>query len=361
MNTYIRIVLTLCFGFASFVSHGATKNIIMFIASGTSSEHIKAASYYWYGQDTMFNFQKFPHKSNLLTEDYLGQVADPSAAATSMSTGVKTKAGSIGIDHLGRSRKNLFEYCRENGVATGLISTTPLYEGFSAGFSSHSELAEDKDFIIRSILLDSKPNILLGSSAGFSMEWAEYRGYEVIGERKELKRFSWDEVSLLSGQFGTEDYLSWENETGVDEPKLSEMTRKSIELLSKQKDGFFLLVDSGNIASAGHNSNLLRVVEELKGLENSVQEAIDFAKSRNDTLVLVAGDVETGGLEVMDSNGIQEIPSHQWTSRVINNWRMNTKRTVPLYILGDLKSPLALEQNNSVVFDIVTENLGFEQ
>jgi alkaline phosphatase len=83
---------------------------------------------------------------------------------------------------------------------------------------------------------------------------------------------------------------------------LPEMTAKAIEVLSKDKDGFFLMVEASMIDWGAHDKNFEYVVAETIDLDKTVGVALNFAKSNRETLVIVTADHETGGLTLPGGN-----------------------------------------------------------
>lgn len=68
------------------------------------------------------------------------------------------------------------------------------------------------------------------------------------------------------------------------------MTKKSIELLSKNKKGFFLQVEGASIDKQAHANNPCGQFGETMDLDEAVQVALDFAKKDGNTLVIVTAD-----------------------------------------------------------------------
>ena len=83
-----------------------------------------------------------------------------------------------------------------------------------------------------------------------------------------------------------------------DLPHLSEMTETALDMLEDDLDGFFLMIEGGRIDHACHAHHLERSIFETIEFSNTVQAVIDWAAGRNDTLILVTADHETGGLAV---------------------------------------------------------------
>ncbi len=76
------------------------------------------------------------------------------------------------------------------------------------------------------------------------------------------------------------------------------MTEKAVRILSKDPDGFFLMVEGSQIDWEGHDNNLDGIIGETVDFDNAVGVGMDFAESDGRTLVLVTSDHETGGFAV---------------------------------------------------------------
>ncbi len=78
------------------------------------------------------------------------------------------------------------------------------------------------------------------------------------------------------------------------QPTLKEMTEKALSLLSKDKDGFFLMVEGGQIDWAGHSNDAGTMLHEMIKFDEAVSSVYEWAKDRDDTLIIVTADHETG-------------------------------------------------------------------
>jgi alkaline phosphatase len=76
----------------------------------------------------------------------------------------------------------------------------------------------------------------------------------------------------------------------ANEPSLGAMTQKAIELLKKDRDGFFLQVESASIDKRDHASDLCGQIGETRQLDEAVEEALAFQKRNPDTLIVVTAD-----------------------------------------------------------------------
>ena len=82
-----------------------------------------------------------------------------------------------------------------------------------------------------------------------------------------------------------------------EQPSLSEMTNKSIELLSQNKNGFFLMVEGSQVDWADHANDPNYAVTDFLAFDKAVKAAVDFAKKDGHTLVLAFPDHNTGGMD----------------------------------------------------------------
>src|SRR5690554_3670670 len=98
------------------------------------------------------------------------------------------------------------------------------------------------------------------------------------------------------------DALTERNDTKRTYPSLKEMTEKALALLEQHEQGFFLMVESGQIDWTGHNNDAGGLLHEMLRMDDSLQSILTWAKDRNDTLIVVTGDHETGGFGFSYSN-----------------------------------------------------------
>jgi hypothetical protein len=126
------------------------------------------------------------------------------------------------------------------------------------------------------------------------------------------------------------------------------MAAVALDILDNDPDGFFLMVESGRIDHAGHANDLARNVGEMFEFSDTVQDVLAWAASRDDTLVLVTADHETGGLEVIADNGPGRLPVVTWSTDY------HTGVDVPVYGWGPHANLLPATMDNTDFFDLIT-------
>jgi alkaline phosphatase len=89
-------------------------------------------------------------------------------------------------------------------------------------------------------------------------------------------------------------YSACKKDNSCTQPSLRDMTLKALEVLSKDEDGFFLMIEGGQIDWAGHENDAGWMLHELIKFDEAVAAVHEWVKDRTDTLVIVTADHETG-------------------------------------------------------------------
>lgn len=244
-------------------------------------------------------------------------VTDSAAAGTALACGVKTNNGMIAQTPDGTNVKTLVEATQELGYATGVVSSTRITHATPATFYAHNADRNNEAGIAED-LVNSGVDFIAGGG---------YR-YFVPSTNEESKREDdrnlVSEMSMLGYQTfidenGAVDFASYTPEAGdqvlalfskshmpyeIDRANsdtnlasLSEITQAGLDLLSLDEDGFFLMVEGGRIDHACHPNDVATTIYDTLEFDEVVQVAIDFYNEHpDDTLIVVVGDHETGGL-----------------------------------------------------------------
>jgi len=301
---------------------GTIRNVIFLIGDGMGVGQLSAAEYV-NGQESL-SISSMPYKSLVTTYSESAFVTDSAASGTALATGYKTNNGRISLSTSGETLTTVVEVAEENGASTGIVSNTRVTHATPACFMAHVS-SRGMESAIASQILDSGVDVVLGGgSTYFDSLDTSGAGYTVVTTTDELHDF--DSGKVL-GLFAP-GYMSYDDYRDPDvEPSLAEMTDKSIELLSHDPDGFFLMVEGGRIDHASHDNDFDATMSEVFAFDEAVLVALEYASSRNDTLVLVTADHETGGLMIVggyDYTGL----SYKWISDD------HTGSMVPVYAYG---------------------------
>lgn len=283
------------------------KNVIFMIGDGMSYAQVQAA---FIESSNHLSMTTFPYTGIARTYSASSKVTDSAAAATAMSTGVKTTNGYVGLNPAGNKIENIMEVAKRNGLATGVVVTQAVTHATPAGYYAHQK--DRKSYAaIASDFLNSDMDVCIGGGLTYFnnvsglLDKIRNKGYEVITstDYKTVLNSNADKMLAL---------LANERLKKMSEGRgsmLSECTAKALEILSKNEKGFFLMVEGSFIDSGGHDKNYSYMLSEMKDFDAAVGRAKEFAEKDGNTLVIVTGDHETGGLAIYvkgyytDNNG----------------------------------------------------------
>lgn len=113
----------------------------------------------------------------------------------------------------------------------------------------------------------------------------------IICTKQELKNLNIRNTNRVFGLFGAEEIKR------PIEPNLALLTEKAVKILSKDPDGFFLMVEAGQIDWASHESNGTDMLNSMLQFDKAVKTAYQFSQS-SETLLIVTSDHETGKFEI---------------------------------------------------------------
>jgi len=284
------------------------KNIILLIGDGMGLSQVTLAQFAAPGPDGRLNMQRMPVTglANTVASDRL--ITDSAASITAIASGRKTCNGTINILPDGTRVTNIASLAHAQGLETGIVVTCGVTHATPAGFASSVWKRGHQDSIAVDIST-SGLNVILGGGLEYFLPQSDPRskrtdemnllqamgkeGYAFADTRAELEAASGDK---LLGLFADGPLTT----TDTTQPSLQTMTHKAIELLSRSKKGFFLMVEGSQIDWEGHANEEEGVVRETLFFDQAVGEALDFAQKDGHTLVLVTADHETGGLTITD-------------------------------------------------------------
>ena len=300
--------------FSSLSLAAQAKNIILMIGDGMGPAHVGVAWLYAtreLGKDlVMTEVMNNGRTAYMVNDTADSTVTESAAAAVQMSTGVKVLAKAIGVGPDGRILKTILEMAKERGKATGLVTTSGITDATPAGFIAHVEKRSEEEKIAEQ-LVKSDVNILFGGRKVFFLPESEKgkrkdgrnlvteareNGYLVVETGDGMKKA--DGKKIL-GLYNQGNMLYEIDRKDSDEPSLAEMAAKALDLLSKNENGFFLMVEAGRIDHAAHHHDIAAVISDLLAFDDAVKVAYDFQKSNADTLLVITADHETGGLMVL--------------------------------------------------------------
>jgi alkaline phosphatase len=271
------------------------KNVIFMVPDGYSASY--ATNYRWYkGEETVLDSMLVGmHR----TYSANTKVTDSAAAGTAMATGVKTNNGMISTSPDGKELKTILEAAEEKGKASGLVATSTITHATPAVFASHVA-SRSNEADIAPQLIENGVDVVLGGGKKYFpdslLNEAKRDRYQYVSNKDQLQNVK--KTDKLIGLFAEEGMAPELDRDETNQPSLAEMTDSALDILKKDKDGFFLMVEGSQIDWAGHDNDAAWAMKDSEAFEKAVEEAVDFAKKEGNTLVVVAGDHDTGGMSV---------------------------------------------------------------
>jgi len=324
------------------------KNVILFIGDGMGISTITASRIYdgqqkgGHGEENSLSFERFPYLALSKTYSVDQQTPDSAPTMTAMVTGVKTIGDSLSVNQLvAHSEPNagvvntnklttILEQAKLEGLSVGIVSTARITHATPAATYAHTANRDwegDSDRPagatvpdIAAQLVDFNINggidvALGGGRTRFIPNTITDPEYGVAGKRKDGRNLTTDWTSKHSNaqyvwnkaQFDAIDPKSTDHLLGLfepshvhyeadrvahdkaGEPSLTEMTAKALEILKKNKNGYFLMVEGGRIDHAHHSGNAFRALTDTQQLAAAVQAAVNTTDPE-ETLIIVTAD-----------------------------------------------------------------------
>lgn len=333
------------------------KNIILLIGDGMGISQITAGMY---ASDSILNLERFKFIGLQKTDAANHLVTDSAAGATAFATGKKTNNGVVGMDAQKQSAKNILEYAKEKGLATGLVATSQIAHATPAGFFAHHPKRSEMETIAAQ-LLETDVDLLIGGGQNHFEARKDGRNISNELSKKGYQVHSFMTKSLSETEpnykdnflYFTAASLPLSVEQGRDYLPLA--TSFSIDFLKNHSSkGFFLMVESSQIDWGGHNNNSDYIIQEMLDFDKVIGAALDFAEADGNTLVIVTSDHETGGYSI-------NYGSSRKNFKVGFTTDYHTAQMVPVFAYGPNQESFIGIYDNTAIFKKMMKAFGIEE
>jgi alkaline phosphatase len=276
-------------------------NIILLIGDGMGLTHIYAGLTVNQGYLNMLKFQNIGFSLTYSANNY---ITDSGAGGTALATGNKTYNGAIGVNKDSIPVKSILEYAEEKGLSTGLVSTSSITHATPASFIAHEKFRDDYEAIAADFL-DTDIDVFIGGGRNnFTYRKDKRNLVNELREKGYQVVFSLDSItSIKQGKLAGLNALN-HNPSILDGrgDMLPRASETAINILSRNKNGFFVMIEGSQIDWGAHANNGEYVAREVIDFDKAVGKALDFAEKDGRTLVIVTADHETGGMAILDGN-----------------------------------------------------------
>ena len=299
----------------------APKYIFLFIGDGMSYPQIQTTNYYLSAladdgdeiltSQSNLNMMSFPVSGSAQTYDSTSFCPDSASTATSIATGHKTYSGTINMDE---KMETPYETIAEKlkaqlGYKIGILSSVNLNHATPAAFYAH-QASRNSYYEIGQELIDSGFDYFAGGGLKKTTgdegdkqdlyELAQEAGYKVIKTKAEAEALTAEDgkAIVIDETLADSDAMSYAMDLEEGEWGLADYVQKGIEVLDND-NGFFMMVEGGKIDWACHANDAGATITDTLAMDEAVGKAVDFYNEHPDeTLILVTGDHETGGLTI---------------------------------------------------------------
>ena len=345
------------------------KNVILFIGDGMGPNHVDAGGIYL-GEDLCFDvvnekwaYHAYSNTDSTTSEGFtldttlsllrpeenkslydgtpspygdsalgvggnITTYTDSAAGGTALATGVKVTNSRLGLDIEGNPIENLVEIASSLNKKTGVVTSDEVVGATPASFLAHVPARYEADMILEDVATSKADLVLAKTCSAYKNKKTTYdslyqnAGYTVTNDKSGLNKESDKLIGLFDG-------VSAKTDPRV--PSLAELTIYALDFLANE-EGFFLMVEGANIDKHSHSNQTKLMLKELLGFNEAVKAAEMWANGREDTLIVVTADHETGGLYYNRENATQETITTdiKWLSQ-------NHSRTrVDIAVYGDI-------------------------
>jgi alkaline phosphatase len=275
------------------------KNIILMIGDGMGLAQITAARTVNGGTLNMLRCNVTGIQSTHAADRY---VTDSGASATAMACGKKTNYYYVGVDVDENPLTNIIEIAENNGLSTGLVTTSEITHATPAAFYAHQVSRFQYEAIALELIYKGVDFFAGGGKKYFNqrtdglnlIDSLLLRDFQVIDDLAQISGNK--KVALFIAENNPLTYLEGRGDV------LPNSVTKAVNRLKENSNGFFLMVEGAQIDWAGEENDQEYLMAEMLDFDRAVGSALDFAETDGNTLVIITGDHETGGFALTNGS-----------------------------------------------------------
>lgn len=281
-------------------SSKVVKNVILMIGDGMGLTQVSTA---WVANHGSLNIDNFPVIGLKRTYAANKLITDSGAAGTALATGKKTNYHSVGVDAEGNSIPSLTDLAAQKGLSTAVVVTCNLSDATPSAFCASNKDRDNEEEIAADYLNCNVDFIFGGGRNQFYkrkdgrnlFKEMEAKGYQVCFTREETAKIKSGKIfSVLD-----DGQLPLYPERGE---VFQEASIQALELLSKNENGFFAMLEGSRIDDCGHWHDIPALINEITDFDQTIGKVLQWAEKNGETLVIVLADHETGGLTLLDGD-----------------------------------------------------------
>lgn len=293
-----------------------TKNVIVMISDGTSLSVLSASRW-------LKTYRNEGNKLNIdpwlcgtvTTFSSNAPIGDSAPTTSCYMTGIACQPSNISIypvadpandlikinpDSAYQPLATLLEAMQiEQKKSAGLVVTSEFPHATPADCASHYHNRSDYK-VLASQMAYNNLEVMFGGGNDFVTDDMKQHfkntGTTLIqNDKNALINFAGEKVW---GLFGSREMPYDLDRDTATVPSLAQMTSKAIEVLNKNENGFFMMVEGSKVDWAAHANDPAAIMSEFLAFDKAVGEAIDFARKDGNTTVVLLSDHGNSGLSI---------------------------------------------------------------
>ena len=277
-------------------------NVIYMIGDGMALPQVYAAMLAS-GED--MTFQQFPYIGVVDTHSASNDITDSAAGGTALASDHKTNNAMLGVNPDSIPVKTVLEALAEQGKKTGIVVTSYVTHATPAAF--YAKVPHRKQYEDIAVQMAENPYINLIIGGGMKHFAQRKDSLDLIGRMEnELGWKVYDnlaEVDVTNQKYAVIADTNHMPKAADRGDFLPRAVKTALKTLDNAENGFFLMVEGSQIDFACHGNDSTWMMDEMLDFDYAVNVALDYAKEKGNTLVVVTADHETGGLTLPDPQG----------------------------------------------------------
>ncbi|HPS56141.1 MAG TPA: alkaline phosphatase, partial [Sedimentisphaerales bacterium] len=334
MKKYFFLVLLLFVASSGVCISNQPKNVILMISDGTGFNAFEAASYYQYGQLGQQVYDSFPVKiacttymlnangkpqgydsSQMWTNFNYPRInpTDSAAAATAINSGVKSYSGAVNFDFNRKSVRTIAQILESMGKSSGVVTSVFFSHATPACVSAHNDWRDNYPQIANEMIYGSGLDVIMGCGEGITDNfyvggnntWAD------ITDANGANRFAYIADENDFAMIADSNYAAgWPDkvlgichagsslsENPANVPTLATMSVGALNVLSKNENGFYVMIEGGEADWENHNRNISGMIREMVVFNEAVEAVVGWVENNggwDKNLLMITCDHECG-------------------------------------------------------------------
>lgn len=322
------LIVLLCSTFVFSAKVKPTKNVIVMIPDGTSLSVLSASRWLQTYRNEGTKLAIDPYLCGTVTTFCSNAPIGDSAPTTScFMTGIAQQAGNISIYPVADPKNDLVKLKPDSAYqplatileamkieqkkAAGLVVTCEFPHATPADCAAHTYSRKKYDIIAPQMAYNNLDVVIGGGNDFVSDEMKQHfknNGTTLVqNDKNALLHFSGTKIWAIYDKRDVPFDLDRDT-TKI--PSLAQATSKAIEVLEKNKNGFFLMVEGSKIDWAAHANDPVAMMSEYLAFDKAVAVVMDYARKMGNTTVVILPDHGNSGFSI----GRKDLSNYAGTS-----------------------------------------------